>query len=177
MTKLAYNTGRLTQYKFNINAQLVIGNLTWNGNGTLRQLAITDPLNAADAQTCTYGYDDLARLSSSNCGTAWNETFTFDRYGNLSKSGTVNFLPTYNAASNRFQTLPGATPTYDANGNLTGDGSHTYAWDAEGKAATIDAVGVTYDALGRMVERIISGVYTVIVYGIYGRGRGRDVKK
>jgi hypothetical protein len=35
----------------------------------LKQLNITDGFNAADAQTCNYGYDDLARISSANCGT------------------------------------------------------------------------------------------------------------
>src|SRR5207244_12823304 len=70
------NTGRLTQYNFNIGAtpQTVQGNLTWNANGTLAKLAITDPFNSADAQTCTFGYDDLARVKSANCGSAWRQT-------------------------------------------------------------------------------------------------------
>ncbi len=39
------HTGRMTQYKFNIGSapQSVVGNLTWNANGSLRTLAITDP--------------------------------------------------------------------------------------------------------------------------------------
>ncbi len=48
--------------------------------------------------------------------------------------------------------MPGLTPTYDANGNLTHDGYHTYSWDAEGRPVSIDTVTVTYDALGRAVE-------------------------
>src|SRR5262249_34302546 len=46
-----------------------------------------------------------------------------------------------------------------------GDGSHTYAWDADGRPVTLDSVGLTFDALGRMVEQNRSGVYTQIVYG------------
>src|SRR5712692_4791914 len=65
------NTGRMTQYKFTVNASSVIGNLTWNANGTMGTLGITDPFNASNAQTCNYGYDDLARIQSANCGAVW----------------------------------------------------------------------------------------------------------
>jgi RHS repeat-associated protein len=44
------------------------------------------------------------------------------------------------------------------------DGSHTYAYDAEGRSVTIDGVGLTYDAVLRMVEQNRSGTYTEIVY-------------
>ena len=32
------------------------------------------------------------------------------------------------------------------------DSFHTYTWDTDGHPVTIDTVGLTYDALGRMVE-------------------------
>src|SRR5260370_10668820 len=68
----------------------------------------------------------------------------------------------------------GFIPTYDNNGNVTNDSFHTYAWDADGHAITIDAgqsgaVSVSYDALGRMVEQNRSSVYTQIVYAPTGR--------
>src|SRR5208337_5020462 len=44
------NTGRMTQYKFTVNGSSVTGNVTWNQNGTLQQLAITDPFNSANQQ-------------------------------------------------------------------------------------------------------------------------------
>ncbi len=37
-----------------------------------------------------------------------------------------------------------------------------------GRPVTIDGVGLTYDALGRMVEQNRSGAYTEIVYGPTG---------
>jgi len=51
--RLTYNpnTARITQYKFNVNNQSVVGALTWNANATLQKLAITDPFNNADNQT------------------------------------------------------------------------------------------------------------------------------
>ena len=58
-----------------------------------------------------------------------------------------------------------ATPAYDANGNLTYDTINYYTWDAEGDMVSITpsgsaGVGLTYDALGRMVEQNRSGSYT-----------------
>jgi RHS repeat-associated protein len=53
-------------------------------------------------------------------------------------------------------------------GDVTNDGLHSYAWDAETRPTTIDSVTVTYDALGRMVEQNKSGSYTEIVYDCLG---------
>jgi RHS repeat-associated protein len=55
--------------------------------------------------------------------------------------------------------------SYDANGNLTSDPVHSYTWDADGNAISIDGIGLTYDALDRMVEQNRSGSYTQVVYG------------
>jgi len=63
---------------------------------------------------------------------------------------------------------PAGTPTYDSNGNLTADGFHAYAWDADGNMVTVGSVGLTYDALDRMVEQNAGGSYTQLVYGPNG---------
>jgi hypothetical protein len=108
------NTSRMTQYKFNIGAtpQTVVGNLTWNPNGSLKTLQITDPFNAANAQTCNFSQDDLARLASANCGTAWNQTFAFDPFGNISKSATVgiSFQASYSTATNHITMVGSVVP-------------------------------------------------------------------
>jgi RHS repeat-associated protein len=164
------NTGRMTQYKFTIGAtpQSLIGNLTWNANGTLASQNITDPFNSTDTQNCSYTHDDLSRIASVNCGAALSQTFGYDAFGNLTKAGNYSFSPTYNAATNRYASIPGVTVSYDAAGNLLSDGSHTYSWDAYGKPVTIDGIGLTYDAFGRMVEQNRSGSYSEINYGPTG---------
>jgi RHS repeat-associated protein len=166
------NTNRLTQYQFTVNGQSEIGALTWNANHTLQSLDITDPFNSSDAQNCAFSHDDLSRLASINCGTPWSQTFSYDAFGNISKSGTYTFQPIYKNSSgnttNQFVSIPGATVSYDANGNVVTDGSHTYAWDSSSKAITVDSVNATYDALGRMVEQNRSGTYTQLVYGPHG---------
>jgi YD repeat-containing protein len=68
----------------------------------------------------------------------------------------------------------GFRPSYDGNGNVTNDNFHTYTWDADGHAATVDAsqsdaVSLTYDALGRMVEQTRGSAHTQIVYSPVGQ--------
>ena len=157
------NTGRMTQYNFTVSGQSVVGTLGWNSNGTLQQLAITDPFEASNQQTCNYGYDSLARLQSANCGAIWSQSYNPDPFGNLSKSGTITFQPGFNTATNRTN-----IGNYDADGNLLGDTVHTYSYDADGNAVTIDSISLTYDAFDRMVEHGNNGTYAQMVYGPQG---------
>jgi YD repeat-containing protein len=80
----------------------------------------------------------------------------------------ITFLPTYSAPTNRFASVPGGTPTYDNNGNLTNDLTNTYASDTDGDVIRVDAIALTYDALDRLVEQNSSGSYTQVVYGPNG---------
>jgi len=162
------NTDRMTQYQFSVNGQSLKGVLTWNANATLQNLNITDALNSADTQSCAYVYDDLMRIQSVNCGSVWSQTFSYDAFGNISKSGSMSFQATYSSSTNRMTAVGSFTPTYDNNGNLLTDPLHTYSWDSAGKPVTIDTVNMTYDALGRMVEQNRSGSYTQFVYGPHG---------
>ncbi|MHB8616949.1 MAG: RHS repeat domain-containing protein [Candidatus Acidiferrales bacterium] len=158
------NTFRMTQYQFNVNGQSVTGALTWNANGSLGKLAITDAFNSANTQTCTYSHDDLSRIASANCGSVWSQTFTYDAFGNITKTGSSQFQPGYNWQTNQMSS--GAS--YDSNGDVLNDSLHSYAWNSDTRPTTIDAVSVTYDALGRMVEQNNSGSYTQIVWSPTG---------
>ena len=163
------NTNRMTQYKFTVNGSSLTGNLTWNANGSLASLLITDPFNSADTQSCSYSHDDLARIASANCGSTWSQTFSYyDAFGNLEKTGSSSFQATYSYLTNRMTQIGSSNPTYDANGNVTNDFLNTYSWDANSRPVTIDSVNVTYDALGRMVEQNKSGTYSEIVYDPLG---------
>jgi RHS repeat-associated protein len=162
------NTNRMTQYSFNVGSQSVVGIVGWNALGTPSSLAITDPFNSADAQTCSYSHDDLTRIASVNCGSVWSQTFSYDAFGNLSKSGSMSFQPTYSATTNQMTSIGSSTPTYDLDGNVENDFLHTYSWDANSRPVTVDGVNLTFDALGRMVEQNRSGTYTEIVYSPSG---------
>jgi RHS repeat-associated protein len=169
------STGRTTQYQFNVGSQSMVGNLTWNQNGTLQKLAITDPFDSADQQTCTDTYDDLARISGVSCtGSGFSQTFTpFDVFGNQQKSGTLSFNASY-SSSNRITSVGGQSYTYDADGNLTrtgsGTGTNAYSWNAFGgmvfdTPSGGSTIGVNYDALGRAAMTNVNGAsFTEFVY-------------
>jgi RHS repeat-associated protein len=156
--------GWTTKYTFSVNGQSVVGNLTWFPIGTLETLAVTDRFNTANTQTCSYGHDDLNRIASYSCGSLWAQTFGYDPFGNINKTGNSSFNPSYSPSTNQMTSIGSSTPTYDSNGNVTNDFLNTYAWDANGRPVTADGVGLTYDALGRMVEQNRSGTYTEIAY-------------
>jgi RHS repeat-associated protein len=162
------NSNRMTQYKFSVNGESVVGSLTWNPIGTLETLGVTDPFYGGGNETCSYTHDDMSRIASANCGSPWAQTFTYDAFGNISKSGTISFQPTYSYLTNRMTQIGSSTPTYDANGNVLNDTAHSYTWDVNGRPLTIDGVGLTYDGLGRMVEQDKGGVYTQIGYAPTG---------
>jgi RHS repeat-associated protein len=162
------NTNRMTQYKFTVNGQSVAGLLTWNAISTLQKLVVTDAFYGAGNQTCAYLHDDLSRVSSVNCGSPWNQTFSYDAFGNIQKSGTVSFQPSYSLSTNQISNVGGSTPVYDNNGDVESDTSHTYVWDANGRPVSIDGIKLVYDALGRMVEQNRANVYSEIVYSPTG---------
>lgn len=170
------NTSRMNKYQFNVGSQTVTGTLTWNANGSLSNLNIADPFNPLNSQSCSSTADDLARISKVDCGTAWGQTFSYDPFGNLTKtkisgSGGTSFVPTYQSSpsiTNRVSQVGGVTATYDANGNSLNDTFRTYAWDAENRPVIIGTINLTYDALGRMVEETVGSTNSEIVYSPTG---------
>jgi RHS repeat-associated protein len=173
-------TGRMNGFQFNVGspATTLTGTLGWSANWTLGSMAITDGFTAANSQNCGYGYDALSRISSVGCintaGTnVWGQDFTFDAFGNLSKSvpsgdtGT-SFLPTYSSLTNQY-TISGCTITYDANGNPTQDCNNTYTWNVYGNPVTIGSKTLTYDAFGREAEIGSGSTYTQVLYSPIGK--------
>lgn len=177
----------MKSYQFSVGATPVTdtGTLNWSTNGTLGSLAIVDNLNTADTQTCTYGYDDISRVGSVGCtGTsAWSQTFSYvdnqgsNRFGNLSKSGSLTWQPGYDSATNRY-TLAGTS--YDNNGNLLNDTFHAYTWDAENKPLSIGTKTIIYDAFERVAETFYSSAYRQYLYtplGFAGTMSGQTSSK
>ncbi len=55
----------------------------------------------------------------------------------------------------------GASLAYDANGNLTSDGTNTYTWNARNQLVSISggtSASFQYDAFGRRVSKTIGGM-------------------
>jgi RHS repeat-associated protein len=165
------NTGRLNTYTFSVNGKTDTGTLFWNTNGTVQTLAIVDSIpGTSDTQTCNYQHDDVERVSSALCGSIWSQNFTYDSFGNITKSGNATFSPLYSSTTNQFTSIPGVTVKYDANGNLLTDNLNSYTWDPNwGNPTTVNTTNLIYDALGRMVERQNGSTYTEILYSPVGK--------
>ena len=159
---------------------MLTASLQWNGDGSLAQLASIDGFNSSpsqnygNSQVCNYTQDDLGRLSTVDCGSGgltnsgrWGQNFGYDAYGNVSwttPSGRVGTTFTPGTYTNN--QVP--TYSYDANGNVLGDGTHNYTWDAEGRVTQVTGgttMSMVFDALGRRVEHNGGGSVKETLYG------------
>jgi YD repeat-containing protein len=105
--------------------------------------------------TLIYGYDAAGNRTLLN--------------GTWARTGLPPALTaaTYDAA-NQQVTVGGQALTYDLSGNLTGDGTTTYTWDARDRLVALTGPGVTasfkYDPLGRRPTKTINGTATSFLY-------------
>lgn len=75
-----------------------------------------------------------------------NTLYAFAGYGTVNRTYAPNGL-------NQYSAVGGTSYNYDSNGNLTFDGSITYAYDAENRlVATSAGANLTYDPLGRLYQ-------------------------
>lgn len=144
-----------------------------------RVYAITDSNNASLNQA--FGYDAVDRIVSDAPGPGGTQPtrgYTYDSNGNR-KTSTVNGVnTTYNYPSplttNRLSSTTGghvASYTYDAMGNITGDGLHTFSFNARARMVSEAFSGAAYNvnAFGQRVKKIVGGATTVFVYDERGQ--------
>jgi len=162
---------RLTQVA---QGALVVGIGYDNAN---RRMSLTYP----NGTNTAYSYDNASRLTAIThngpSGLIESLTYAYDAAGNrislTRTNGTASNLPVavqaaYDAANQQIQ-FNSANPnqTFDANGNLTSDGTNTYTWDARNRLTSISGgttANFTYDALGRRVSKTINNVTTHFLY-------------
>lgn len=129
--------------------------------------------------TVTYGYDDASQVTHINYGlgvsTLGDLTYTYDLDGSRvgvggtwARTGLPAALAsaTYDAA-NQIATWAGIPFVYDANGNLTSDGTKAYTWNPRNQLTAMGGgVNATfeYDAFGRRSGKAISGISTNFLY-------------
>ncbi|GGA37688.1 hypothetical protein GCM10010981_28540 [Dyella nitratireducens] len=130
-----------------------------------------------------YGYDTASELTGltytqGNGTNLGNLTYGYDADGRIvSKGGTfaTDVLPMATTQpatfdlNDRETSFNGAALTYDANGNLTSDGTNTYTWNARNQLTQISQGGnaplsFIYDALGRRISKTIQGTATQFLY-------------
>jgi RHS repeat-associated protein len=147
-----------------------------------RRTSLGQGLNTVSAAT-SYGYDGASRLTGLGhdlAGTSAdgavtiaynpagqvvtrsgsNDSYAWQRHYNFNRSYTANGLNQYSASG-------AATPTYDANGNLTSDGFSTFAYDDENRLVSASgavSASLSYDPLGRLWQVSSSTGTTRLVY-------------
>lgn len=134
------------------------GGATSYGYDPVGRLAtLTDDLAGTSADTSsTFGHNPASQIivrTRSNDAFVGSDTDRTLRY-------TVNGL-------NQYATVGPVSYGYDANGNLTGDGATTYAYDVENRlvsAAGAKNAALRYDPLGRLYETVGGGVTTRFLY-------------
>jgi RHS repeat-associated protein len=104
----------------------------------------------------TYSYDQFNRIAGSNKNSG-TQTFgyVYDRYGNRLQQNAPQGGPAPQYVFDNNNRIAGSGVTYDALGNVTNDGFHSYTYDAESRLIKVDG-GATgayiYDAEGRRVH-------------------------
>jgi RHS repeat-associated protein len=125
-------------------------------------MSITNNVDTGRTQNLTY--DDLSRISTANSqatsgGDCWGQSFTIDNVANLTGIAvtqcSANMLTAAVNGNNQFTT----GYTYDAAGNLTGDGLYTYAYNAENEITSANSVTYTYDGNRMRVKKTGGTLY------------------
>ena len=162
-----------------------------NGNVLSQRIRVGASLN----QNQAYTYDALNRLKTaaeSGSGTAWSQTYAYDRYGNrrvtagashgsnqaLTPQSTADIA----AGTNRLAGTKGVnlTVAYDGAGNLKADwAANAFKYDGDNRLVAFDHPTGTdsdttysYDGEGRRVRKVVGGsggVTTTYVYNVLGQ--------
>ena len=137
--------------------------------------------------TTSYLYNtqgDLAQLAHDLSGTTNDAQFNYSRNQarEITQITTINdsaYLwkpPTsangsknYTAnGQNQYNSVTGASPSFDPKGNLAGDGIWVYGYDADNRLTSANKTGYTgtlsYDAEGRMRRTTLAGTSTDLLY-------------
>ena len=155
---------RVTEMLWRQGNSPAFGSWAYTHNDRGQRLSSTDVTGRA----ATYGYDDASRLASETIsgdprGASFNGalSYSLDGAGNrLSRTSTLAELGAQSFTYNADDEISG--DTFDANGNTTASGGHTFAYDFENRLISKDGgtVSIGYDCDGNRVAKTIGGVTT-----------------
>jgi RHS repeat-associated protein len=138
-------------------------------NGQIKQAA-----DSISGETTVYQYDALKRLTSAS-NSAWNETFSYDGFGNLTGktlNGTLQSIPV-SGLTNQLMSA-----TYDSNGNMTSGSGATIAYNEDNRmSSAVETSGGAeyyyYTPDGkRFWRQMANGDTQYTLYGAYGEQLG-----
>jgi RHS repeat-associated protein len=164
LTSLSYVKGTTTLYGLNYSYGSVGSN-----NGHIA--GITD--NVDNGRSTTYTYDALARLTAavttgSTAYPKWGLSFSYDPYGNRNAQTVTSGTAPMNsvAVSTATNRITSSGYAYDANGNMTNDGSNALTYDGENHLLTsnVSAGIYTYDGNGLRVKKVAGSTTTLYAF-------------
>jgi RHS repeat-associated protein len=118
-------------------------------------------LHAQGEGPAQYFYDDLSR-----------PTRVVDPNGNIARHSYNAVLASRRVlrdADNQLTQFGPSSLAYDANGNLTSDGTNTYTWSARNQLISISggvSANFQYDAFGRRVSKTVAGTTQYLYDGV-----------
>jgi RHS repeat-associated protein len=147
-------------------------NFTYEMTSTIRGSQVTQLQDTSLQRSLTMTYDEFGRLASTiNSGSDVTSAYTYDRWGNRWTETTAPYegspsSVSFNTANNQMLGV-----TYDAAGNLIGDGTSTFSYDAEGNQIARSAGGTSsvYDALNHRVQYVQNGSNTQYAFNPAGQ--------
>ncbi len=121
----------------------------------------------------TYAYDVLDRLTRVDRPDGSHVAYSYDAAGNRSAVDDNGVVTDYEVDSlNQYTAVGAESPSWDADGNLTGFAGAALSWDAEGRLVGLSAGGhawsFTYDALGHRLTETVDGVTTRLEHDSQG---------
>jgi RHS repeat-associated protein len=155
---------RVTSMLWRQGTSPAFGRWAYTHNGRGQRTTSTD----ITGRSAAYGYDDASRLASETIsgdprGASFNGALSYglDGAGNrLLRVSTMAALGPQSFTYNANDEISG--DTFDANGNTTASGGHTYAYDFEDRLVSKDSGAVTlqYNCDGARVAKTVGGVTT-----------------
>lgn len=131
---------------------------TFSYDDASRLTGLVQDLTGGSTNDQTYGFaytaaSQLAQRTATNDNYAWSAPA-------VSRAYTRNGLNQYTAVS-------GTSFSHDARGNLTSDGSRTFAFDLENRLTSVSgsaSMTLSYDPLGRLQQTVAGAVTTQFLY-------------
>jgi RHS repeat-associated protein len=124
-----------------------------------------------------FTYDNVGRLVTATGWGAWERRFDYDLFGNRTavwnavsggnqlQNAVIGLLGAIK--TNRIASVNGTAFSYDASGNLTGDGVASYTYDAESHLVSVSgpsSESYGYDLWNHRVKKVVGGVVTHYIW-------------
>jgi len=150
------NRGLVDTVQRSTSGNAFLADFTFDPAGRLSSLA-QDATGTANDLTVTQTFNVAGQIASQ---TRSNDSYSWTGAAAINRNYAVNGI-------NQYSAVAGTGHTYDANGNLTSDGSTTFLYDIENRlvsASGAKTASLTYDPMGRLWQVTGTSTNTRFLY-------------